>query len=337
METIRDMRVRLKSINSTKQITESMRLISTSKVQKIKARMEANRPYFEKSLKIIGDIMDDMQFQYQFMGHAYIAGNRHGNDINDINNINEINSGGGSGGKSLIIVITGDRGLCGSYNVNAEKEAHALMRKLGDSQIITIGAKGRDYFRRRQKNILKSFKGMSENPFYEDAQDIGATAIKMYDDKTVDEVHLVYTEYNSMLSQTPKSVRLLPLDKPDKLRKADKANETEKPEKTEKPDKSGGSDYTAVSAAAAKSYMSYESDMGKYFINAVTAYVSAVIFGCMLESAVCEQCARITGMDSAVKNSDKIIDSLELQYNQLRQSMITQEIAEIVGGANTFG
>lgn len=311
METIRDMRIRLKSINSTKQITESMRLISTSKVQKIKIRMEANRPYFEKSIEIIDNIMNDLQFQ--FMKHAYITGNK--------------NQRGGGSNKSLIILITGDRGLCGSYNVNAQKEAYALMKKLGESQLITIGVKGRDYFRRRQKNILQSFKGMSENPFYEDAQDIGNTAIKLYDDKMVDEVHIVYTEYHSMLSQTPKSVRLLPLNKLDKPDR-DSTEGTARIELKE---------VKQESETAATDYMSYDSDTEKFFKNSVAAYVSAVIFGFMLESAVCEQCARITGMDSAAKNSDKIIDALELEYNQMRQSLITQEIAEIVGGANTFG
>ena len=303
METIRDMRIRLKSITSTKQITESMRLISTSKVQKNKNRMEANRPYYEQAVKIIDGIANDPQFR--FMKHPYIVGNKNV-WTNKADNDDKTD-------KSLIILITGDRGLCGSYNVNAEKEAYALMKKLGDSQIITIGAKGRDYFRRRQKTVLQSFKGMSENPFFKDAQSIGTTAIKMYDETEVNQVYLVYTEYHSMLSQTPKSIRLLPLDKLYKTAKNGEIIESE------------------------AGVMSYDSEKEKFLKNAVSAYIFSVIYGSMLESSVCEQCARITGMDSAVKNSDKIIDTLTLQYNQMRQSLITQEIAEIVGGANTFG
>ena len=315
METIRDMRIRLKSIGSTKQITQSMRLISTSKVQKIKKRMEANRPYYEKYVKMVDSMINDLQFK--FIEHTYIVGNSKYSKENKDNS-----------DRSLIIVIAGDRGLCGSYNINAEKEAHTLMRKLGGAQLITIGAKGREYFRRRQKKVVQSFKGLSESPFYEDAQNIGAAAIKMYDDKIVDEVYLVYTEYNSMLSQSPKSVRLLPLDKLYIKNTENTENIEEKPE--------DDIEQTAEQRnETGLSNMNYDTDIELFFTNAVSAYIYSVIFSSMLESAVCEQCARIMGMDSASKNSDKMIDSLTLQYNQMRQSLITQEIAEIVGGANT--
>jgi len=278
MESMRNIRIRLKSIDSTMQITESMRLISTRKVQKLRGRMEENRPYLKQSVKIIDDIIND----YYLKEHAYIT--ERGDE------------------KALIILITGDRGLCGGYNVNASKEAHALMKKFGDTQFVTVGTKGRDYLKRRQKNIFQSFKGMSENPFYEDAQSIGDIALKMFDDRTVDQVYLVYTEHISMLSQTPKSVRLLPLTR-------------------------SGSEET-------DSIKEYDSDKEIFFNYAVATYIYSVIFGAMLESAVAEQCSRVTGMDSAVKNSKKIIDTLTLQYNQMRQGAITQEIAEIVGGAN---
>lgn len=279
METIRDMRNRLKSINSTKQITASMRLISTRKVQKVRRRMEENKPYLEQNQKIIDGIIND----FNLPGHPYFAGN--------------------DTGKPLIILITGDRGLCGGYNVNASKEAHTLLKDLQDAHLITIGSKGRDYFKRRQKEIIESYKGLSENPFFMDAQEIAAHAMGMFEEGTVNMVYLVSTEYFTMLMQTPKVVKLMPLEKRD-------ANSM--------PDPS----------------MVYDSGRDIYMKSAVTTYVSSQIYGAMLESAVCEQCARILGMDSAVKNSEKIIDQLTLQYNQMRQGAITQEIAEIVGGAN---
>ena len=287
METIRDIRIRLKSIDSTKKITESMRMIATRKVQRTKQRMEQNRAYSEQSAKTI----KSMTVNYNFRENAYITGHDYKDDEEP--------------GKPVIIVITGDRGLCGGYNINAEKEAGRLAENLGETDFITIGTKGRDYFRRRKKNIVNAFKGMSESPFYKDAQNIGDIILKMYDDKSANEVYLVYTEYISMLSQTPKRVQILPLDlNIDEA--ADKKNDE----------------------------MIYETDASELFKYAVSAYVHGKIFGAMLESAVCEQCARLTGMDSAVKNSEKIIESLTLQYNQMRQSAITQEIAEIVGGAN---
>jgi len=258
-----------------------MRLISNRKVQKIKRRMEENRPYYEQAVKIIGDAALTARQNPDIRGHAYMAG--HGREAK----------------KPLVIVITADRGLCGGYNSNALKEASALMKNFGDADIFAIGTKGRDYFKRRKKNIGAYYRGMSENPFFEDAQAIGAAAIKAFAAREADEVYLVYTEYHTMLLQTPKSVRLLPLDI------------------------NGGSEPA-----------DYDPGGTEFFEYAVSAYVTARVFGAMLSSSVSEQCARLTGMDSAVKNSEKIIDSLTLQYNQMRQSAITQEIAEIVGGAN---
>jgi F-type H+-transporting ATPase subunit gamma len=324
MQTMRDIKIRLKSIDSTRQITQSMRLISNRKVQKMKIRMQENRDYFEQSIKIIDGILSSPHSDLS--EHVYITGREHEKD---------------NAPPPLVIIITGDRGLCGGYNANAEREANNLMKRLGSdgAHIIAIGTKGRDYYRRRKKNIIKAYKGLSENPFYEDAQKIGGVAIEMFTGKTTDEngkeinsempaageVYLVYTQYNTMLSQTPKSMRLLPLD-PDMLR--DKLKDIKS--KSKPGENADAGDGGAVPPEA----MSYDSGEEAFFNHAVSSYISSALFGSMLESSTSEQCARLTGMDAAVKNSEKIIDALTLQYNQMRQGAITQEIAEIVGGAN---
>jgi F-type H+-transporting ATPase subunit gamma len=225
--------------------------------------------------------------------HVYIAGHAKKRDGADSD----------APGKSLIILITGDRGLCGGYNANAQKEANALAGKLADTQLIAIGSKGRDFFRRRKRDIVKDFRGLSENPLFHNAEVIGRYVLEMYNERMVDEVYLVYTEYESMIAQSPKTIRLLPVD-------------------------------VATDTPGNSSAILYDSSREESFSYAVEAYIYSTMFGAMLESAVSEQCARIMGMDSAVKNSEKIIDSLTLQYNQMRQGAITQEIAEIVGGAN---
>ena len=295
METMRDIQIRMKSIKSTRQITETMRMISNRKIQRIKKRMEENRPYFEQTAKIIKNITDNPGISPDIKGHAYIAGHPE-------------TKADPASKKSLVIIITGDRGLCGGYNANVQKEASALIKKLGETGILAVGTKGRDYFRRRQKNIVSHYKGLSENPFYEDARNIGSEAIKMYNEKAADEVYLVFTKYETMMSQIPKVLRLLPLPGED----------------------AGGGAGDGYS-------MDFEGGDAEFFEYAAESYIYATINGAMLESAVSEQCARMTGMDSAVKNSEKIIDSLTLQYNQMRQGAITQEIAEIVGGANAVG
>jgi len=318
MQTMRDIKIRLKSIDSTRQITQSMRLISNRKVQKMKKRMDENRPYLEESVKAVDGILSNPHFDLK--EHIYIAGQKKGEDAEKQ--------------PPLVIVITGDRGLCGGYNSNVEREATNLMKRLGEAQVLAIGTKGRDYFRRRGRPIVKAYRGLSENPFYEDAQRIGELALEMFtgklpDGKTetelpgADEIYLVYTEYHTMLSQTPKSIRLLPLDH-DAVK--DKVKDLKAKSKT-------AADISESGEEAAAS-MSYDSGEEAFFKQAAWAYLSSVIFGAMLESAASEQCARLTGMDSAVKNSEKIIDALTLQYNQMRQGAITQEIAEIVGGAN---
>ena len=300
METMRDIKIRIKSINSTRKITESMRLISTRKVQKTKLRREANLPYFEQAVKIISGVCEDSDFA----GHAYIAGHK--------DKLKEPEKSK----KSLVIVINGDRGLCGGYLVNVRKKAQEITARIGDSKrklvdIISVGTKMQNAFRRDNERVVSAFKGLSENPFYGDAQSIGADAIKLYENGEINQVYLVYTKYETMLTQTPKYVRLLPLDTAEIKE-----------------------DAKELKIKSSDAVLNCESGKEAFFKYAVSTYIYSKIFEGMLDSAVCEQCARLTGMDSAVKNSEKIMDSLAMKYNQMRQSAITQEIAEIVGGAN---
>lgn len=314
METIRDVRLRLKSIQNTKQITESMRLISTRKVQRVRLRMADNMPYLEQSALIIKDLLTEADFGR----HRYFAGR--------------------GTGEPLLILITGDRGLCGGYNTNAAKEGYALARRLDGAQTISVGTKGRDYLRRRQQPIKQSVRGLSENPFHEDARSIGDMALSMYDEGAANEVYLVYTEYISMLTQAPKTVRLLPVDLgggDGDTSGGDSAGSVGGD--TSGNGSAGGGDAAPAERVRLDSGIRWLSDAEAYIRYAVSAYVSSVIFGAMLESAVCEQCARVMSMDSAVKNAEKMIAALTLRFNEMRQGAITQEIAEVIGGANVVG
>lgn len=282
MESLELIKARIQSIANTRQITQSMRLVSTSRVHKARSRMEANRPFLldaERLACLAAENTSDTR-------HPYLR--RH------------------DGGRAAVIVISGDRGLCGGYNINVNRRAAALIKSLGgDVKIITVGMKSRDFCRRRYKKMLvHSFTGISESPSFDDAAGIAAIVQGWYDSGEVGCVYMVYTKFESMLVQTPVEKRMLPLD----------------------------TGNTAESGAGKQARC--EPCGGSFLAGAVTFYLSACLFGAILEASSCEQSARVTNMDAAVKSADEMIDGLTLMYNQARQSAITQEIIEIVGGAD---
>lgn len=280
MEPLQVIKARIASVASTRQITRSMRLVSTSKVQRARWRMEENRGFLEEARQLARIAARGAVSR----AHRYL--------------------GEPSGGKTAVIVIAGDRGLCGGYNINVNREAVRLVRPLESPRIVTIGAKACDFWRRRRKaQIAGSFTGISENPFYDDAEEIAHLVREWYDRGEVNQVYMVSTEFESMLVQTPISRRLLPLEP------------------------GGGETGGLIRCEPA----------GDEFLEAVIPfYLTACVFGAILESSACEQSARITSMDAAVRNSDEIIEKLTLRYNQARQSAITQELVEIAGGAEAI-
>jgi len=207
------------------------------------------------------------------------------------------------GGRALIIAISGDRGLCGGYNVNVGKAVSKLMKTHPGAQIVTVGAKAGDYCKARYKNrVARSFTGISETPFYEDAEAIGALAMERYRRGEANRVYVVYTQYKTMLSQKAVAHRLLPIE---------------------------------IEPQSVK--MRFETGSGALFGAALPFYVNAFIYGAILESAACEQGARAAAMDAAVKNAGDMIDALTLRYHQARQGEITQELIEIISAADAVG
>jgi len=207
------------------------------------------------------------------------------------------------------IIMTGDRGLCGGYNTNISKEAYAFVEanKDKENKIIAVGSKGWEYFRRRNKNVIYRCAAASEATAFSDAEQLGARVAKMYTSGEADEIYMVYTHFESVLAHIPYIVRLLPF-------------------KPRNPAENG-----AVTVS-----MSYDPDASTFFDHAVPMYLNISIFGAMMEAAVCEQASRMTSMDSATRNATEIIDNLTLEFNRKRQGLITQEITEIVTGANAL-
>lgn len=288
MASMRDIKRRIKSVNSTQQITKAMNLVASSKLTKAKSRFNDTKPYFNATQRVIAEIVKGSNG----VNSDYLKDR-------DIKN-------------TLIIVVSGDRGLCGGYNVNACKKALSLTEGK-NARLITIGSKSREYFNSKNISIHSSYKGISENPTYENAREIGDMAVKMFSEKEVDEVYIVYTQFISTIASEPKAIKLLPLDPKD-------FNENE-----DSQDNSSNLTLTI-----------YEPDEEEVLNYIIPKYVNTVIYGALTESAVCELGSRMTAMDSATENASEMISKLNLVYNRVRQGAITQEITEIVSGSNAL-
>lgn len=286
MASMRDIKRRIKSVNSTQQITNAMYLVASSKLNKAKARLEDTRPFFNETRQVIANIVNGSGN----ISHPYL-------------DKREVKSTG-------VIVVTGDRGLYGGYNINVNKLAMSAIKNKENDKVIAIGGKSKEYFKTRA-NVVEAFTNISENPTYEDALKVGRLALDMFTSGEVDEVYLAYTEFISTLASEPKLIKLFPLD----------VNDFKNEEKE------------TTSASALTIYEPSEEAVLEYVI---PKYVNTVIYGAMVESAVCELGARMTAMDSATENAEEMIGMLNLVYNRARQSAITQEITEIVSGSGIY-
>lgn len=211
---------------------------------------------------------------------------------------------------SLVIVISADRGLCGGYNINALKTGAAVSVENENTQYVTIGTKARDYFTKRGYNVLKEYTHISEKPDYKDAKNISRLALDLYKEGKVDEIKLVYTEFVSTISQVPKLIQLLPVENDEGSVNSDEEEEFK--------------------------YVSYEPSPQSVLDYLIPKYLESTLYGALVESAASEQAARRVAMENATDNADDLIEKLTLSFNQARQAAITQEISEIVGGAEAL-
>ena len=286
MANMKAIKKRISSVNNTKKIMKAMDLVSASKLQKAKAQLDDIRPLYDNMQLVMDGIKSCMG----------------GEDEIDFARAREVKS-------AAYIVLSSDRGLCGGYNTNVAKEALTRINENSgvEEKIIAVGSKGWEYFKRRGKNVVEKCAGPSEATTYANAEYIGNKVAEMYTSGEADEVYLVYTHFETVLSHVPGIVKLLPI-------KAD----------------SDGSGPPVVAS------MTYDPDINTFISYAVPMYLNTTVFGAMIESMVCEQASRMTSMDAATRNASEIIDDLTLEYNRKRQNMITQEITEIVSGANAL-
>ena len=277
MESTQRIKSRIKSIEGTRQITRSMRLVSTAKMQRSRESTAKNQPFRDETRRLAALARACMYGE----SHPYLGGRAVGN--------------------TLMVVLSGDRGLCGGHNVGVIRHAMTAIDELDHpAKVITIGAKAGEYFRRRRIQPVRAFTGISDSPFYSEAAEIARVILDLFDSGQADQVLMCCTEFESMFSQHPRIQRLLPVDDGD----------------------------------PADASVSFEPADASFLRGVIPFYLASAIYGALLESSLCEQCARIVSMDGAVRNADEMIRRLTLRFNQARQGVITREISEIVSGAD---
>lgn len=280
---MKDIKRRIKSVESTMQITKAMELVASSKLRKAKEKADKARPYFDALYETMCEIQaENPSFLSPFTRKA-------------------------GEGKSLLVVIAGDRGLAGGFNSNIFKLAQARIDELGGkdkTDIIAIGKKAVEYFGKREFNMLGSYPDFSENIRIHQANDIAGEIVEKYVKGIYERVELFYTEYVSSITQQAVTKKMLPVEL-DGQKKVSKALPI------------------------------YEPSAGQVFNHIVPRYVTGMIFGACVESFASEQASRRNAMENASDNASEMISSLSLMYNRARQASITQEITEIVGGANS--
>ena len=271
---------RIRSMESTKQITKAMEMVAASKLRKAQAQVLNSRPYFEILYSTINDIVDSTK---DFSSSYLIA-----RPVK----------------RTAYVVIAGDRGLAGGYNSNVLKLAYSEMTGK-DVTVLPVGKKAVDFYLARKLPLFTESYREAEDVSVGDCFTMAKMLCKAYLAGEIDEVRLAYTNFVSVLSQTPSTLPLLPLPRQTTGREGNVASD-----------------------------ILYEPDEADVFDAIIPEYLGGILYGALCESRASEQAARRTAMDSATQNADEMIADLSLKFNRARQAAITQEITEIVAGGN---
>ena len=273
--SMNDIKSRIKSVGSTMQITKAMELVATSKLRRAKERVERARPFYEtlsdaiNTLLLVGDAKSSRFFT-------------------------------GGEGKTLFVVIAGDRGLAGGYNSNIFRMTEVLARDT-DAIFLPIGKKALEYYKHRGREIFSEEFGTVADIGVGDAFDISALIAAAYSEEKIGKVILIYTKFVSMMTQTPVYEELLPFGEPE------------------------------CDCVGREPLIEEEAD--EMLEKIVPYYIGGIIYSAVCESSASESGARRSAMNAANKNAEEMINTLMLKYNRARQAIITQEITEIVSGA----
>lgn len=275
----KEIKNRIRSMESTKQITKAMEMVAASKLRRAQAQITNSRPYFEILYSTIQDILrSNREFSSPYLKER-------------------------SGNKTIYIVIAGDRGLAGGYNSNILKMVQSQLQGK-DAMVLPIGKKAVDFFRSKNIPALTERYAEAAEVSIGDCFSIAKELSRAFLAGQFDEVCIAYTNFVSVLSQSPAVMRLLP------LRREESSQD-----------------------AASKGIILYEQDSEEVFASIIPEYLGGILYGTLCESRASEQAARRAAMDSATQNADEMIADLSLKFNRARQAAITQEITEIVAGS----
>jgi F-type H+-transporting ATPase subunit gamma len=318
--SLRALRRRIRSTQSTKKIFSAQELIAGARIVRAQARVEASKPYAREITRVLSALASSASLDHPLLTERQ------------------------NPQRAAVLVITSDRGFAGSYNVNVlrrTEELLALLRKEGKEPLLyVVGRKGETYYSFRHRDMVDTFTGFSEQPSYPDAQRVGEELIAAFtageDDEAgggagadgilgVDELHIVYTEFRSLLAQVPVAKRMAPLE----------VEEVEEFD-YEREDREGGKPGQVVGESGVPTSYEFEPSAEGLLDALLPKYITTRIYAAMLEAAASESASRRRAMKSASDNAEELAKNLSRQANQARQAEITQEISEIVGGADAL-
>ena len=277
--SMNDIKARMKSVESTMQITKAMELVATSKLRRTREKVERARPFY----KILGDAISNIRNSSEIKSTVFT-------EKRDT-------------GRVLFIVIAGDRGLAGGYNANVFRMTEALAKDK-EAVYLPIGKKALEYYRHRNKSIFSDKYPLVSELEVDGAFELASEVCRDFIEGKFDAVYAIYTKFVSMLTQLPVYEQLLPL--------------------------------TAEDDGKPKSDPLFEEEPEELLMQIVPSYVGGIVYSAVCESLASESGARRSAMSAANKNASEMIDTLMLKYNRARQAVITQEITEIVSGAEAL-
>ena len=285
MASMRDIKRRKGSIQSTQQITKAMKLVSTVKLQKARNHAEQSNPYFNHMYQTVSSML----------AHS--------------GNINHPYLKAGDSKKKAVIAIASNRGLAGGYNSNIVKLITESDMKKEDVEIYMIGRKAKETFVRKGYSIKEDYSDVIEGPTYEDAALISKEVLKAFTEGEIGEIYLAYTHFKNTVSHEPTLIKLLPVEIDDA-------------------DSEAEADHDLL--------MNYEPNEEEALNLIIPKYVTSLLYGALVEAVASENGARMQAMDSATSNADEMISDLTLKYISARQGSITQELTEIIAGAEAI-